>query len=143
MAGVQQVEAAAGRDDGAAGGTDAGDQLLGRLDEGAGRGEGRPTRTDAAPPAATKALAAATAPATASDGSAPSASSPAAVEANRSPAPHGSGHGTSGAGTTDGAPSPLTSRAPRPDSVTDTAVADQRVASSRARAVVAVSSGPS
>jgi hypothetical protein len=49
VAGVQQVEAPAGRDDGAAGGPDAGDELLGRLPDGAGRRGGRPTRPDAAP----------------------------------------------------------------------------------------------
>src|SRR4029450_4890840 len=68
-------------------------------------------RTVSAPPAGTKAVAAATAPATASEGRAPSPRRPAAVAEKRSPAPQGAPVGATGAGTARGAPAPPARRA--------------------------------
>lgn len=126
VARVQEVEAAPGGDDRAAGGPDVGEEPLGLAGGGVrpGRsrraagafGTGGPAaapavrafepavsqRSPPAPPAPTKAQAVVTAPCTASSVAAPSARSPAAVAANRSPAPQLSPPCASGAGTSSG-----------------------------------------
>src|SRR4051812_3782490 len=72
----------------------------------------------AAPPSATKVLAAATAPMTDSEARRPSARAAAAATANRSPAPQGSPMATCGGGATRGAPAPSEKRAPSAPRVT-------------------------
>ena len=143
VAGVQQVEAAAGGDDGAAGGADPGHDV-GGVRRAAVRRRGRGADADGGGAAGGDE----------GDGGEHGArrpprsaarrrrAAPAAAEANRSPAPHGSGQGTSGAGTTLGGVSPSTTSAPRPPRVTETAVARPAPCSSRARAVAAVSGAP-
>src|SRR5207248_4245920 len=79
---------------------------------------GRAVPIDATPPTVRNADAASTAPDTASDVSAPPASSAVAVAANRSPAPHGSHAPTGGAGTTSGGPAVDATNAPRSPRVT-------------------------
>src|SRR5215207_2784020 len=85
VTGVQQVEASAGGDHGAAAAAHAGQQVA----DGVGRPFGaRPASTAPAPPDATKAEATRTARPTASESAAPPARARAAAEAKRSPAPH-------------------------------------------------------
>ncbi len=141
MSGVQQVEAAARGDDGAVLGADAGGQGVRVVGVGRRRRGGRRVGggTAAAPPAATNAVAALTAPSTASPTRAPSASSPAAVAANRSPAPQESPWWEAGAGTSNGC-SPYDSRAPREPRVTATAATLQ--SRTRAAALCAAARRP-